>query len=544
MDKENLSDRFSLIAENTLAIDDFPIRWVPLLNFFDPELPGFPLHRVHFLLNGNRIFGIPVTCSVGQKSGENCRLEIRVLSNVDLEEEHNAAAKARFIEELKERLGVSEAQDMESLKECCGQHEDWKKIVELIFPRLKKYYGNRIPCGQFYPELFGILRFTAAWATPGGRKQEIIMMSNVLATIGRGVGSRVGWEGINLLLLPTYEEVMDGSLESFENFQKLKNAVLEYGDAHLTDEYSTGDKTLYLLDRSKDIPVNDEKWNALLSGLSQETRKLLTQIKEDFNRNYQRPFVFITYFYNLFKGVDFSEWNSDDYARIIEDDPRGCYPKVLGCFLQQAFRKYGCIPIDIWVKSFFEEVLQTSSIDIPTSGRNLGKFERFVWKTVQLRKNNQPFFNDILFCIKTGVMHSKNIVNRKPNPLSCSLCSLDEDCPTCQRILSKKVIIVNRGNISTERGTIASPVLLEKPPMRIETTRKNYFDPSIFTSCSIDEADFVIIMDRQNKPEEVYVPKTEDRRKWMLVDNMSHFTIHRTFREGVYTVKDIISWIG
>jgi len=539
MNEENATDGFALTKENILTVDDFPLRWVPFLNFFDPELPGFPLHRVHFLLNGRRIFGIPVTCSVGQRSGENCRLEIRVLSNVDLEAQHNAAARTRFVEELKERLGLSEAQDIESLKECCGEHENWKKIVELIFPRLKKYYGSRIPCGQFYPELYGILRFTSAWATPGGRKQEIIMMSNVLTTIGRKVSNMAGWEGINLTLLPTYGEVMDGSLEPFENFQKLKSAILEYGNAHLTREYSSGDKKLFLLDEDKKIPVDDKSWDALLSGLGQETGKLLKQIKEDFNRNYQRPFVFITYFYNLFRGVNFSGWSSDDYARIIKDNPRGCYPKVLGCFLQQAFRKYECIPIDIWVRSFFEEVLQTASSDIPTSGRNLGKFERFVWNTVQLRKNNQPFFNDILFCIKTGVMHSKNIVNRKPNPLSCSLCSIHEECPSCQNILSRTVIVIDERNISTEKEN-TSAVLLEKPPMTIETDRKNYFDPSIFLGHSIDEVDFIITMDGQNRPKEVYVPKNEGRRKWKLVDNMSHFTIEKTFNEGAYTVKDII----
>lgn len=80
MDEEHTSNGFSLVKEDTLTIDGFPFRWVPLPNFFDPELPGFPLYRVHFFLDGRRIFGIPVTCSLRQQSGENCELEIHVLS--------------------------------------------------------------------------------------------------------------------------------------------------------------------------------------------------------------------------------------------------------------------------------------------------------------------------------------------------------------------------------------------------------------------------------------------------------------------------------
>ena len=73
--------------------------------------------------------------------------------------------------------------------------------------------------------------------------------------------------------------------------------------------------------------------------------------------------MFITYLYNLFKGVDFNQWDVNDYAEIYDEDPRGIYPKVLGCFLQQAFSKYGCIPVDTWVQSFFEEVLQAAARD-------------------------------------------------------------------------------------------------------------------------------------------------------------------------------------
>ena len=73
-----------------------------------------------------------------------------------------------------------------------------------------------------------------------------------------------------------------------------------------------------------------------------------------------------------------------------------------------------------------------------------------------------------------------------------------------------------------------------------ETLRE--IDP--FSEFPIEDTDYLITVNNQNRPEDVYIPGRKYRRKWKLVDNMSHFTIDRTFRTGVLTVRELIELDG
>lgn len=538
-----MSETFVLLKRNKVEFNDFPYLWVPLINFFEPELPGFPLSRFHFIKDGKRVFGVPTTYSVDRINGDRtCHLSIEVLSNTAFGPTKNGRIYKIVSDEFRERLGISQSLNLDDIKVCCNGNEHWEKIVDLIFPRLKKYYGEMIPCGQFYSKLYGMFRFIGAWNTPGGGKQEKIMLSNLLSRTGTRVGNEIGWEGLNFYLLPTYEEVLDNSLGDFQNFMRLRIAVLEYGDTHLTDTYTIRGKDVYILNSDKNVPGGkkaEEKWDTLISPLSEDTGQLLNGIKEDFNRNFQRPFVFITYLYNLFKGVDFNQWDENDYADIYDEDPRGIYPKVLGCFLQQAFSKYGCIPVDTWVQSFFEEVLLTKARNIPTSGSNLGKFERFIWYSVQLRKTNQDFFNDILFCIKTGVLHSNTIKNRTANPLSCSLCSIHYNCPVFHGISDKNCIVLDNHSVSENKDR-DDFIELKVPTLKTDSDIDRFFDPAILQQGQLQGAKFIMFLNKNSRPHGVYIPKNRNHTKWLLADNMSSFTVTRRFKQGVFPVSRLL----
>jgi len=538
-----MPNALSLSVRNKIDINDFPYLWVPLVNFFEPELPGFPLTRFHFIENETRVFGVPTTYSVDRINDDGtCNLSVEVLSNKEFSLNTNAHLYRIISDEIRERLGLSQALTIDDIKECCGDNKDWKTIIDLIFPRLKKYYGVKIPCGQFYPKLYGIFRFIGAWNTPGGGKQEKIMLSNLLSRVGTKVKNKFGWEGLNFYLLPTYDEVITNNFKDFKNFIKLYDAIMNYGDTHLQNTYTVQGKRFYILDADKNVPGGkgaEEKWDSLLSPLNHDTCALLNGIKEDFNRNFQRPFVFITYLYNLFKGVDFDQWDENDYAIIIRENPRGLYPKVMGCFLQQSFSKYGCIPVDTWVQSFFEEVFLTDAKDIPTSGNNLGKFERFIWYTVQLRKTNQEFFENILFCIKTGVLHSKQISNRKANPLSCSLCSIHDNCPIFNKISGDTCIILNNSSVQ-ETKEENNFIELKVPKLTTECDIDRYFNPNILQMGQLQTAEFIILLNENGRPHGVYTPKNRQHTKWLLTDNMSSFTITNSFMEGVYKVSGLL----
>jgi hypothetical protein len=376
----------------------------------------------------------------------------------------------------------------------------------------------------------------STWNVPGGEKQEIIMTSNLMKTVGERVDSEQG-EAINLQIVPTYEEIVNDEIEGFPAFQRLKEAVEDYGDQYLTRRYSTENSTIHLLGDEFDVPMRAHIWEDAMESVDAENRELLVQLKEDMNRMYQRPFVLIVYLYNVFQGLDFSELTRSDYAEIYRSRPRTMYPKVLGMILQQAFGNYETIPVDTWVKTFFETVLETEGDDIPESGSELGKFERFVWEISQLRKTNQPLFDDIVHCIKTGVMYAESMQMRNPNPLSCNLCALsDEGCPTYESTADSQVAVVERSRFVTDDG-----------PNRIEFDTSSRKISDEHGELYLDESELddrtsleFVVISVGGEALASYSPTRRDRNRWKRTDDMSAFTTHISLDEGVHSMRSIV----
>lgn len=538
---------YTLSTRNEVVLDGFPYKWVPFQNFFDPNVPGYPLYRIHVKEGDERAFGVPMTKSVNRKNGDGtCELSIDILANCDLDN-LDTDLKGRFVEGLRERLGLSEALSETDLLDCCfypdgtegRRHGKWRKMIELVFPRLQKYYGNLLPCGQFYSRTYGLFRLVSTWNVPGGEKQELIMTSNLLKTAGKQVDCAEG-EPINMFLLPTYEEVLTGDLDDFPEFRQVKEAIEDFGDRLLTHEHTVGNTSFSLLDRDTYVPINAEKWNSAMEDVDRDSRETLIQLKEDMNRNYQRPFILFVYLYNALRGLDYSRIRREEYAEIYRDRPRTIYPKVLGMVLQQAFANYDCIPVDTWVETFFKTLLATPPDEIPESGRELGKFERFVWYTSQLRKTNQPMFDEVLHCIKTGVLHSKSMCMREANPLSCYLCALSrERCSTYEEIKTSSVAIVDRSSLSTRSGE--DKMLLETPAKRIaDPDRELYLEENFFDSEELRSTDY-IVLSRGGQAQASYKPVRRDKQKWRRTDDMSPFTTHIPLSEGVMTVSNIVN---
>lgn len=537
---------FTLSSRSQVVLEEFPYKWVPMLNFFDSDVPGFPLQRIHVNSDGTRLFGVPVSRSVDSINGDGtCTLNIDVITNRDLDLVDPDLRDA-FSDELEERLGFSEALSIDAVKNCCqnpdgtrdDRHHTWEKMVDIIFPRLQYYFGDRLRCGQFYSRTYGLFRLVSTWNVPGGEKQEIIMTSNLLKTVGRDIENERG-EPINLYLLPTYEEILEDELDDFPKFRKLKEAVEDFGDQYLTRSYPVGDSTVYLLDPDTYVPTNAEKWDNVMETVDKENRELLVQLKEDMNRMYQRPFVLILYLYNAFQGLNFSDFSREEYAQIYRDSPRTMYPKVLGMILQQAFGNYECIPVDTWVETFFVTILDTPANEIPESGSELGKFERFVWETAQLRKTNQPLFDEIVHCIKTGIMHSKSMHMREPNPLSCNLCALSsEGCPTYRGISDRSVTTIERDRLTNTEGH--NRIKLSTPAKNIDNPdRELYIDEDHFGSAGLSNIDFIVVTDG-GQAVASFSPTRGDHRRWKMTDDMSPFTTHIPLEEGIASVSDIV----
>ena len=549
-----MSRGFEIVGESIAVLKRFPYSWIPCVQLFDSDIPGFPLHRIHVENRGERVFGFPAWLKVDEKHGDGtCDVSIGLMMNRPLEDLPSVLRES-FCLELEERLGFRQALSIDDILNCCQpksgpnnkKYERWAKLVRLIFPRLAAYYGDRIPYGRFFDRTYAIFRLCSTWNVPSGQKQEIIMTSNLMKTAGESPRNTTGMH-VNMGLLPTYEELLEDRVEEFPRFVRVRNAVMQFGDKHLTSVYEVHSGIrMHVVDTEKEVPGGSQgqrKWDTLLSELDEDNRRVLNQIKEDMNRMYQRPIVLMVYLYNVLKGLDFGAFRGEDYAKVCNDRARTTYPKVLGMLLQQAWANPECIPIDIWVESFFETLLDTPAKAVPTSGRNLGKFERFVWYTVQLRKTNQPLFSDILHCIKTGVLKSESIQMRKPNPLSCSLCSLSrEGCPVFASLSRSLVVIIDGESLTAAVGPAlggGESIRLETPAKSADDYEKAHLLPkAVFEFGELPSIDFIIVK-RAGIASSVYVPKTEDRNVWIMVDDMSAFTTDVKLNRRIASVEDI-----
>ena len=205
---------------------------------------------------------------------------------------------------------------------------------------------------------------------------------------------------------------------------------------------------------------------------------------------------------------------------------------MLACFLQQSFLKRDIMPVDTWMRAFFSELLLHDKASIPTLGSELGRFERFVWATVQLRKNNQPGFDDILFCIKTGVLHSRSIQDRLPNPLSCELCKFNESCPTRRKVVTDKTALAISPLTKLPDEEVGA-IQLVTPAMKSAGAEIKIHATGTYPRPDGQGPDFIILLNNDDTPFGVYSPTNKiTKDKWKLTDNMSAMTIHDSLEPG------------
>ena len=105
----------SLSYRHVVIINNFPIRWLPLIHLYDPDLPLFPLYYFHKLSN---------SISAGQRPGQtdrvfgyiekinliNTTVEVTTVTNKDLSLPANQTYMQLTEDVVKERLQVYEKQ--------------------------------------------------------------------------------------------------------------------------------------------------------------------------------------------------------------------------------------------------------------------------------------------------------------------------------------------------------------------------------------------------------------------------------------------------
>ena len=89
-----------------IEIDNVPVKWLPKIELFYPDLPGFPIVYVHTIIDNTRIYGFPVTMKAQKyKNNGTCNVIFLFYSNINLNASENSKFREIVRTELKNRIG-------------------------------------------------------------------------------------------------------------------------------------------------------------------------------------------------------------------------------------------------------------------------------------------------------------------------------------------------------------------------------------------------------------------------------------------------------
>ena len=193
------------------------------------------------------------------------------------------------------------------------------------------------------------------------------------------------------------------------------------------------------------------------------------------------------------ENIDYRTWSKNFFNNFYAKGKKlkGYSEKSIACFLQQGFANEETIPIDTWVKTFYNFPLGIrNQKDFFNSFDKIGKLERVIWLASQSNKTNMKNFFDILWCQRYGTIGNGKL--RGVNPLACSLCSLSDTCVGLSKKKSESVLISN---------TLTPKDFDNIPPSKIE------------------RISFICLLEH-DVPKKIY---SKPAPKWPLIDQFSGY---------------------
>ncbi|WP_099363780.1 hypothetical protein [Fredinandcohnia onubensis] len=445
--------------ESIIKIEDIPLQWISKFELYYPDLPGFPIVYVHILMDDIRVFGFPV--SVNFDIHENsCDANVLFLCNKDID--NDTTLKEAVSDELKERFGSKDRIGLDDILEGCNGNEVYKEFFTDLWTYISATYGETIPYGKFYDEIYSIIRFVSAWQPKTGRQSEMRMLYNFLSIFGERINVEGKWQDIDFFLLPNYTDVKNKSFDEYPKFKILFSAMEKIWNEQFTktvgfDYRANGGIQTFenkVMRRAwpqfKDGFI--EKISSVLyseNKISLDEKLALERLVDAFNRHAWRAAYFISSIMTTYL-KDYYSWDKEFFIAYYKDNLKtgrvGNSPKVIACFLQQGFKQKEFIPIDTWVKTFYEEVLAIESeVDFFNEFGNLGKIERVIWLASQANKTNILNFFDMLWCQRFGTTGNTEL--RGPNPIACYECKLRSTCPSYSGVKNESVLVVDKANV-------------------------------------------------------------------------------------------------
>ncbi|MDX4067899.1 hypothetical protein Q6A87_08560 [Aliarcobacter skirrowii] len=471
---------FELNFKHKIIIEDVPLQWMTRLELFTPDLEQFPLMYIHKLINkedyltviGNynplnkqRIFGFVLSANWSEiKQNKLCDVEISFLCNIP---QNFCINYDNLIKnEISNRIGFADKVSRDDLAIICENSPQVLSLLQKIWDdKINVVYGDYIPHGRLFEEVYGIVRFSASGNAPKlGKISEFRMLYWYMKDIGEKVTFGQNLNQFNFLefyLLPTYEELLNTNFVFFDNFNEYFTATNSFWNSEYISTFQINTNTFNFAPTNtktnKYLPISANDFESKFPNiLNPNEYDKISNLRQIFNRMPGRLYGYIwnimtpttVDFYNAFAQRDsFKEFYRDYSSK------KGLSTKVIACFLQQAFG-LEAFPIDTWVKTFIYYPLGMNTLDngkgevsrdtqnnLYSNFNRLDKLEKLIWASSMGNKTNKTEFVDILWCQRYGTDEGGGGSCRGANPLSCANCSLRDECISYQSIKNTNIII-------------------------------------------------------------------------------------------------------
>ena len=513
-----------------VEIENVPVKWLPKIELFYPDLPGFPIMYIHFVLGNKRIYGFPVTFSVSSYNhdNKNCNIKFLFLCNVNISNDESYSYYKKVKQELENRIGLSDPITKDQILESCIDPK-YKEFLEKLFDICTNLYGKILPYGHFYEEFYSIVKFVSAFLPKTGRQSEMRMLYNFLSTYGEIINidhnNLPNWSFMEFFLLPTYQDIKDNDFSQFKKFSELYSSMKKIWDIEYVNHVEIEHHNFKSLEVAWDKNKEKLRENKLLkleqnseNNFNREDTYQIERLVDAFNRHPWRACYFIWAVFTI-KDFDYNLWSKDLFQKFYRkgNQIKGCSEKVVACYLQQGFANKDVIPIDTWIKTFYEYALGINSTKkFFNSFINLGKLERLIWLVSQANKTNIRTYMELLWCQRYGVNNNKKF--RGINPLSCYECKLHHCCCGYKSIKTNKLLIKNNDN----------------------TQWDNFKDKAKNNNC-----EFICIMEN-NIPKKIYkaIYKRNSIDDYYLIDEFSGYLLKEAhsldLSNDIMTVNEFI----
>ena len=497
---------FEAKYEIDIAVEGIPLQWLPKIEIYYPDLPQFPIMYIHKTLDEGRLIAFPVSVSFNIAAERFGTATFHVLSNLEATQSVYDSIKS----EIEERIGLADKITKEVALQCCNGNQEYIDFFEDLWIYLAKSYGDSIPYGRFYEEVYSIARFVAAWQPKTGRQSEMRMLYNFMSIFGEEVCLPKNWKHLECYVIPNIHDVKHREFGDFDKFAVLHSAMQKTFDHEFTDTFKVGNQIFKVLKKAwkqdKDSFINTISKPLYENHILSFNEKLsLERLVDAFNRHSWRAAYFISSYMAIEK--QYEDWTKDFFIEFYANGGglKGYSEKVIACFLQQGFKKQEIIPIDTWIETFYSYPLGIASrTEFYNQFSMMGKLERLIWLSSQSNKTNMKTFFDLLWCQRYGTTGNRCL--RGINPIACSECRLKGTCVGLNKEKDKKVLLLNDEN----RYTLTE-------------------DKIILNDTEMILADVKYICVLENKvPKKSFIKITKNRprrEEWILIDEFSGYIL-------------------